>query len=65
MTPGVYSSDEANNRASNEVRDTFLLRFARKLFAPSCLQQDWINQYYNRVNTYCHKTAMKAFRLYH
>ena len=29
------------------------------------LEQDWINQYYNRVNIYCHKTAMKAFRLYH
>ena len=28
-------------------------------------EQDWINQYYNRVNTYCHKTAMKAFCLYH
>ena len=28
-------------------------------------KQDWINQYYNRVNKYCHKTAMKAFRSYH
>ena len=24
-------------------------------------EQDWINQYYNRMNIDCHKTAMKAF----